>query len=108
MNTITCRFLLMLAPTLVAGCGALPSEVSLAPGADQIKITSIGADVEGCTPVGNVTYMIDIWRPGEGEKNARNQTIGLGGNVLFASGWDSATGARRGIAYRCATVPVVK
>lgn len=74
---------------LVAGC------VSLAPGAAQVKVTDRPADVQGCSPVGNVRargqeYPVDI------ENSLRNQAVGLGGNVIYR------TSPSTGVAYRCA------
>jgi hypothetical protein len=75
--------------TLVVGCESVP----LAPGADKVKITSYSADVASCKPVGNV-YM-NINDSSQILDMLRNQTIGLGGNALFRTGYNA------GVAYRC-------
>jgi hypothetical protein len=76
--------------------------VARAPGSDQVKLTSNGADVASCTAVGNI-------RPAGGEgvsevDNApirfRNAVVGLGGNTgLVTEGLLGVPAA--GIAYRC-------
>jgi hypothetical protein len=76
---------------VVSGCATLV----LAPGAEQIKVTQLATDVEGCRAVGNVTSKAgpDL------DTEIRNKTLGFGGNVLFVT---SKFGpASEGVAYRC-------
>lgn len=76
---------------LLAGCVTM----TLAPGADQVKITRNAADVTGCRAVGNVSANSG---PLDLNTELRNKTLGLGGNVLFTTGLFSAN---EGVAYRC-------
>ena len=71
--------------------------VTLAPGADKVKLTNNPADVAACKPVGNVSAKLDIWNPKDAEFQLRNRTVGLDGNALFYTGW----GENEGVAYRC-------
>jgi hypothetical protein len=76
----------------VAGC------VSLAPGADQVKITKNAADVAGCAAVGNVAGHPPYAAPSDAMHQMQNQVVGLGGNdLLVTSDLVSATG----VGYRC-------
>jgi len=87
--------LMLAAVGVSAGC---VSTVTLAPGADQVKLTHNAADVASCKAVGNVTGLgpgpstspLDI------EPQMRNRTIGLGGNTVFLT-----RGPFDGVAYRC-------
>jgi len=77
--------------------------VTLAPGADKVRITNVAADVATCTALGN----IEVSRGAEGhvdlanaQAEFRNQTVDLGGNTAFET--DAALGVPlEGIAYRC-------
>jgi hypothetical protein len=73
----------------------------LAPGADQVRVTNLAADVSGCKPVGNIKI--------EKEQNAifgnqldlvRNQAIGFGGNAVFVTE-GTPKYPETGIAYQC-------
>ena len=70
--------------------------VSLAPGADRVKITKNVSDVSACKAVGNVNGLIKI---NEGmfysEAQLRNRVVGLDGNTVFL------TTSEEGVAYRC-------
>jgi len=75
----------------------------LAPGAAQVRVTNLPADVTGCTAVGNVRVpeetsgMLDA---GRAVGTMQNQTIGFGGNVaLVTEGTPRMPVA--GIAYKC-------
>jgi hypothetical protein len=89
--TVTCV-------TLEAAC------VSLAPGADKVRLTKTPGDVATCKPVGNIrvpqnpqTGTVDI---ANAQNQFRNQVVGLGGNAgLVTSGLLAAPG--EGIAYQC-------
>ena len=76
--------------TLTAGCVT----TALAPGAAQVKIVRSGADVAACTAVGNV-----VPEP-QKLQDARNLTVGLGGNTLFVTSESLGT-ILNGVAYRC-------
>jgi hypothetical protein len=78
--------------TLTAGCVT----TALAPGAAQVKIVRKAADVAACTAVGNVSANVQ----GAAE-DARNLTVGLGGNTIFVT-TENLTGIiYSGVAYRC-------
>jgi hypothetical protein len=83
--------------TVVAAC------VSLAPGADKMRVTKNASDVATCRAVGNITVplnaqgQVDI---ANADAELRNQTVGLGGNTAFVT--SSPLGVPvQGIAYRC-------
>ena len=75
----------------------------LAPGAEQVRVTNVPADVVDCAPVGNIqaprdaTGAVDV---AHAVGQLKNQTIGLGGNVALVTvgslGFPTA-----GIAYHC-------
>jgi hypothetical protein len=76
----------------------------LAPGAADVKLTKVSADVSSCTAVGNVQVPKDS--DGADLSNAqgrlRNQAIGLGANVVLVT--ESVLGTpTTGVAYRCAS-----
>jgi hypothetical protein len=79
---------------LLAGC------VTLAPGADKVKMTQNPADVASCSAVGNIKAprdsqgQVDIF---DQENTLRNQTVGLGGNTAL----ETSTLLGEGVAYRC-------
>jgi hypothetical protein len=81
----------------------LSSCVTLAPGADQVRITKSPGDVSSCSAVGN----IKVSRDAQGQvdianANAefRNQVIGLGGNTAFVTSAPLGVPVE-GVAYRC-------
>ena len=80
---------------------ACATTVTLAPGADKVRVTSNAKDLTACTAVGNVRMPPSSPRYGPFYANPidelRNQTVGLGGNTLFVT--SDATG--EGVAYRC-------
>lgn len=82
---------------VLAGC------VSLAPGADKIRVTKVASDVSSCTAVGNIKVPrgadgnVDI---ANADAEFRNQTVGLGGNTAFATAAPLGVPVE-GIAYRC-------
>jgi hypothetical protein len=89
--------LLVASAILVGAC------VTLAPGADQVRLTNKPADVGACKALGN----IQVPRNDQGlvdgasaQTQFRNQAVGLGGNVaLVTQGFMSIPAA--GIAYHC-------
>ncbi len=76
-----------------AGC----STVSLAPGADEIKVSRNTADVAACASLGNVGNPPPIMTDPDAERQMRNETVKLGGNALLLT----SPFGRTGIAYRC-------
>lgn len=92
VNSVTRAVALCFTATML-GC------VTLAPGADQVKITKNAADVSTCTAVGNIQFSGDDW-PGNIQGQLRNQTIGLGGNVALDTS-SSFSKDVTAIAYRC-------
>jgi hypothetical protein len=77
--------------------------VSLAPGADKVRITKNASDVSACSAVGNIHLprdangQVDAYNA---DANFRNQTVGLGGNTAFVT-QSGMFVAVEGIAYRC-------
>ena len=74
--------------------------VTLAPGADKVRITQNPAVVSSCSAVGNIKAprsaqgQVDIL---DADTELRNQTIGLGGNTAF----ETSALLGEGVAYRC-------
>lgn len=72
--------------------------VTLAPGAEKVRVTSSAQDVASCTAVGNVRVppnaQSSVTNPID---DLRNQTLGLGGNTTFVT--SALLG--EGVAYRC-------
>jgi hypothetical protein len=74
--------------------------VSLAPGADKVRITKNASDVADCSAVGNITLPRNAQGQAESldvDTEFRNQTVGLGGNTAFVT---SSIGGQA-VAYRC-------
>jgi hypothetical protein len=91
---------------LVVGCLIYLSACApfvLAPGAAEVRVTNVPADVVGCAAVGNIRVpqdssgMLDIARA---VGQMKNQTIGLGGNVAFVTDGSPRFPAA-GVAYHC-------
>lgn len=77
--------------------------VSLAPGADKVRITKNASDVSMCTAVGNVNASGGVQGPSEvvdASTELRNQAVGLGGNVIFVTLATLGVPAE-GVVYRC-------
>ena len=77
--------------------------VSLAPGADKVRLTNDVKGLSACSPVGNVLVPVDRQDAPVAFNAAnefRNQVIGLGGNAGFVSA-GSLTMPTQGVAYRC-------
>ena len=96
----------MNARVLIGACGMLillTACVSLAPGADKVRVTKNPSDIANCSAVGN----IKVSGGGSGQADIatadtefRNQVVGFGGNAAFITA--SALGIPvDGIAYRC-------
>jgi hypothetical protein len=75
----------------ISGC--VP--IVLAPGAEQVKITQQPADVSACTAVGNVSPNM------QKQEDARNLTVGLGGNALLVTQKSLDGVIISGVAYHC-------
>ena len=77
--------------------------VTLAPGADQIRLTNQASDVGSCKALGNIQVPKNSQGLVDGataQNQFRNQAVGLGSNVaLVTEGFLSIPVA--GIAYRC-------
>jgi hypothetical protein len=85
--------------TLAAAC-TLPT---LAPGADQVRITRNAPDVASCSAVGNLQTPKSDLSLGNGpyvERNLRNRTVGFGGNTALVTA-DTLGIPTEGIAYKC-------
>lgn len=78
----------------LSGCAT----VTLAPGADQIKITRVPTDVASCVAVGNVEGNNSSGLTSDGIRQMQNQTIGVGGNTVLIT---SDIPPQKGNAYRC-------
>jgi outer membrane murein-binding lipoprotein Lpp len=87
----------VLAAISLSACISTP----LAPGAEQVKITRVAADVSSCKALGN----LDLDAVAAGIDNARNHAIGLGGNTVLDTTPTSIYGTsmplRTGVIYRC-------
>jgi hypothetical protein len=88
-------FALLLLISVLSGC--LSANVTLAPGADKIKVTKSPTDVASCVAVGNVDGRNASGLTSDGVRQMQNQTLGVGGNVLLVTSELS----QKGIAYRC-------
>ena len=89
MRQLRCGCIALMLSAALTGC------VTLAPGADKVKLTSNAADVKGCVAVGNVKADAQN-DPLDIDNTLRNQALGLNADVVFRT----ALGA--GVAYRCA------
>jgi hypothetical protein len=90
-------------PITVSVFALLSACVTLAPGADKVRVTKNSADVSSCSAVGNIKVprdaqgQVDI---ANADAEFRNQTIGLGGNTAFVTSAPLGV-AVEGVAYRC-------
>jgi hypothetical protein len=77
--------------------------VTLAPGADEVRITKNAADVVACSAVGNINTSGGVQGPSQivdSSTELRNQAVGLGGNVVFVT--MAVLGVPgEGVVYRC-------
>lgn len=94
----TANACLLIASTILVGAC-----VTLAPGADQVRLTTKPADVEACKALGNLQVPKNDQGLVDGasaQNQFRNQAVGLGGNMaLVTEGFVSIPVA--GIAYHC-------
>jgi hypothetical protein len=77
--------------------------LTLAPGADKVRLTESPSDVVGCTAVGNLKVTRDLNGNVDIATAAiefRNLTVGLGGNTAFKT-LGPLSVPSEGIAYRC-------
>jgi uncharacterized protein (TIGR02246 family) len=82
MRAIRWGCMAVAACALAAGC----KSVSLAPGAEQVRTTEEAADVAGCASLGKIEAASSMLTDPDAERQLRNRTVALGGNVLlFAS-----------------------
>ena len=86
---------LTLAAVVLITSSCVPATMTLAPGADRVKLTRNAADVAGCKVVGNVAVVIGRDDLRFREDLLRNRTVGLDGNTVFL------TTSYEGVAYRC-------
>jgi len=84
-----CVCIVLVFSTALSGC------VTLAPGANKVKLTSNAADVKGCVAVGSVKGDAQN-DPMDVDNTLRNQALGLNADVVFRTGLDA------GVGYRCA------
>jgi hypothetical protein len=89
MNVLNGACAVLAITSCAAGC-ATP-----APASAPVRVTTTPADVAGCNLLGKV--IVSDTAPDAGAKEARDQTVGLGGNVLLRKNelvWN-------GNAYQC-------
>jgi hypothetical protein len=99
MQRIRLAHIMITATLLLSACVS----VTLAPGADQVRITKNTSDVGTCKALGNIQVPKNDQGLVDGasaQTQFRNQAVGLGSNVaLVTEGFVSIPVA--GIAYRC-------
>jgi hypothetical protein len=99
-RTKTRAFFGLIASAWIAtGCAT----VSLAPRADQVRTTTVAADLNGCKVVGNVTVVTaknSVGEPSDYKREFLNQVVGLGGNAAFVTSQPLGI-PLQGVAYRC-------
>jgi hypothetical protein len=85
------------------GPGISNSGIPLAPGAEQVKVTKNASDVVNCKAVGNLSNVNGGNLTDAGQRIARNQAIGLGGNTIFdtSNTFQESQGVVEGVVYRC-------
>ena len=89
-------FVSMTLAFMSSGCAT--DNVTLAPGADQIKVTKVPTDVASCVAVGNVDGGNSSGLTSDGIRQLQNQTVGVGGNTVLVT---SDIPPQKGIAYHC-------
>jgi hypothetical protein len=82
--------------SLIASVAACATPPVAAPGAEQVRETTVAADVQSCKAVGNLDPGLYVGMDGT-DVLLRDQVVGLGGDTVLLTG-----GAGGGIAYRCA------
>ena len=93
VRVIQC-FVCMTLVIMSSGC----AQVTLAPGADQVKVIRVPTDVVSCVVVGNVDGEVGSGLAIDGIRQLQNQTVGVGGNTVLVT---SDLPPQKGIAYRC-------
>ena len=83
----------LVAALLTGGCAT-----TLEPGAADVRITRDSSAVSDCVEVGNLSPHPDV--PGYAVADARNLTVGLGGNTLLVTN-QTLGSLISGVAYRC-------
>jgi hypothetical protein len=83
----------LVAALLTSGCAT-----TLAPGAADVRILRDSSAVSECVAVGNLAPRADA--PGYAVPDARNLTVGLGGNTLLVTN-QTLGSLISGVAYRC-------
>ena len=78
--------------------GCATGNVTLVPGADQVKVTKAPTDVASCVAVGNVDGENSSGLTSDGIRQMQNQTVGVGGNTVLVT---SDIPPQKGVAYRC-------
>ena len=83
--------------------GISNSGIPLAPGAEHVKVTKNAGDVANCQAVGNLSNVNGGNVTDAGQRIARNQAIGLGGNTIFdtSNTFQESQGVVEGVVYRC-------
>jgi hypothetical protein len=87
----------------IAITASIAACVSLAPGADKVRLTKSAADVANCTAAGNIRVpytadgQIDVANAND---EFRNQVVGLGGNTAYVTSAPLGVPIE-GVAYRC-------
>jgi hypothetical protein len=79
--------------------------VTLAPGAEKVRITRDASDVSGCTAVGSVNTLSGPQGPSQiadSSTELRNQALAFGGDVVFVTS-STLNVPNEGVAYRCNT-----
>jgi hypothetical protein len=94
-NSPILRLVLASSVLLASSCAIVPT-VTLAPGAERVRLTKNASDVAECKPVGYVSVVPDMNRQYV-EYQQRNRTIALDGNTLLFT----MSGDYEGVAYRC-------
>jgi hypothetical protein len=91
--------IVVLAAILLSACVSTP----LAPGAAEVKVTRVTADVASCKALGN----LDLDAAAAGIDNTKNHAIGLGGDTVLDTTPTSFLGTttllRTGVIYRCSS-----
>lgn len=77
----------------LAGC-----TTRLVPGAEDVRVTRKGEDVEGCKSLGFVDARPPFSTPNDAKNEMMNKVVILGGNVLFITNYSMKA---TGVAYLC-------
>jgi hypothetical protein len=95
-------FAVVLALTLLSAAACVAS-VTLAPGADKVRVVENPADVVGCKMIGEVSVQPAPFSEKGTYDKLRNATFALGGNVVLHTFGGALTGGRKyqGTAYVC-------